>query len=191
MINSEFTLYETATGKLLSSGTSYAAETLVGEGQSILMGVRAHDLVTSYVASGEIHKMPPCLDENHRWDYQKRKWVDPRTLEDFKTAQWAAIKKARDAAELGGFAWDGSVFDSDTVSQGRIQGAVQLASTTPGFEIAWTLADNSIRVLSRTDLEAVGAAMGIHIGIQHAKARELRPLIDAAQTIEEVLAVVW
>jgi len=94
-------------------------------------------------------------------------------------------------AEFGGFTWDGSPFDSDAISQSRIQGAVQLAATAPGFTIDWTLANNSVRNLSAADLANVGAALGMHVATQHAKARTLRSQIEAATTVAEVDAVTW
>lgn len=115
------------------------------------------------------------------------------TLTPFQTpqeAKWIEIKLARDAAEFGGFTWDGSRFDSDQISQSRIQGAVQLAAMGPGFEIDWTLADNSARTLDAAAMFAVGAALGQHVNAQHAKGRDLRTRIDAA-TPEEIEAITW
>ena len=101
------------------------------------------------------------------------------------------IKQARSSAEFGGFTWDGSPFDSDAISQSRIQGALQLAAMAPGFTIDWTLANNSVRNLSAADLANVGAALGMHVAAQHAKARLLRSQIEVATTVAEVDAVTW
>lgn len=128
---------------------------------------------------------------NHIFDFEKYEWVDPRSLDDLKVEQWEAIKKARELAEIGGFEWDGSVFDSDPISQSRILGANQLASITPDFEIEWTLADNTSRMLSSADIQAIGIALGKHIAKQHNKSRELRARIDQASSAEEVFAVSW
>lgn len=112
-----------------------------------------------------------------------------------KEISWARLKVNREQAEHGGFVWDGSTFDSDPVSQSRIQGASQLATlaliNSQPFSIDWTLADNTVRTLDAQAMIAVGTAMGQHINAQHAKGRMLRAQLDAAQTAEEITAVVW
>ena len=118
--------------------------------------------------------------------------LDPLTpIETVRKVKWSQIKRARDEAEFGGFTWDGSPFDSDAISQSRIQGAVQLAAMAPGFTIDWTMTNNSVRNLNREDMANVGAALGMHVAAQHAKARTLRSQIEAATTVAEVDAVTW
>ena len=134
---------------------------------------------------------PPPPSAHHIFDYTIKQWVDPRTLSDLQAAKCAQIKRDRDEAEFGGFTWDGSPFDSDAISQSRIHGALQLAALIPDFSIDWTLADNTVRALSGSELAAVGVALGLHVGTQHAKARVLRAQIEAATTVAEVDAVVW
>lgn len=134
---------------------------------------------------------PPPPSAHHIFNYTTKQWVDPRTLSDLQAAKWEQIKRDRDEAEFGGFTWDGSPFDSDAISQSRIQGAVQLAAMAPGFTIDWTLANNTVRNLTGEDLANVGAALGMHVAAQHAKARLLRSQIEAATTVAEVDAVTW
>lgn len=131
----------------------------------------------------------PCPGRYHHWDPLVEQWVI--ALSDAKADRWATIKAARAAAEFGGFSWGGSAFDSDALSQSRVMGAVQLAQLDPGFTIAWTLADNSVRILNAQDMVAVGVALGQHVAVQHEKARALRAQIEAAQTAAEVAAVTW
>lgn len=122
-------------------------------------------------------------------------WHDPRTLAQIKADHWAAMKAARDAHEFGWFEWDGSTFDSDRESQARIMGAVQMAvlamSAQQPFEIAWTLADNSVRTLAGADMVAVGLELGAHVAAAHAIGRTLRAAIEDAETAAEVEAVQW
>lgn len=141
--------------------------------------------------AGSLVALPPQPSPHHTFDYTTKQWIDPRTLSDLQAAKWAQIKRDRDEAEFGGFTWDGSPFDSDAISQSRIQGAVQLAAMAPGFTIDWTLANNTARNLSAADLANVGAALGMHVAAQHAKARTLRSQIEAATTVAEVDAVTW
>lgn len=119
----------------------------------------------------------------------------PSALDSAKTAKWAEVKQHRDATENGGFVWGGSSFDSTPISQSRIQGAAQLATlamiNNQPFGIDWTLADNSVRTLNAQEMIAVGMAMGQHINACHTRARQLRSLIEAAQTKEEVEAIYW
>ena len=142
-----------------------------------------------YFSKGAFHAIPEKPAGHYSFDYSKKAWVDPRTLEEHKTAQWALIKAARNEAEFGGFAWDGSIFDSDQVSQARIQGAVLLATNNPNFVVDWTLADNTVRSLTTDDLNAISQALGEHVALQHSRARNARALLDQATTLSEVQAI--
>jgi len=115
----------------------------------------------------------------------------PDALATLKARKWEEIKAAREAAEFGGFVWAGSAFDSDDVSQRRLQGAVQLAGLLPTFAVDWTLADNSTRTLSAADLQAVGVALGQHVQACHAQARSRRAQILAAGTAAQVALIGW
>jgi hypothetical protein len=127
----------------------------------------------------------------HTFNYATKQWEDPRPLNVQKEDKWSEIKALREQSEHEGFTWDSSVFDSDAVSQGRINGAVTLALLSPSFTIGWTLKDNSTRTLSQTEMLQVGAALGTHVATQFAKGQQLRSLIEAATTKEGVEAVVW
>jgi hypothetical protein len=125
------------------------------------------------------------------FNYVTKSWVDPRPLSKLKADQWELIKQARNDAEFGGFLWDGSRFDSDQISQQRIQGMVQIANLDSSMEMDWTLADNSVRTLNSEQGIALGLALAAHVNEQHAKARILRMAIDSATSAEQVAAVVW
>lgn len=153
-------------------------------------GAYVLDLATQAIAP---QGMPPS--PWHAWDWATLAWVDPRTLDDRKAAQWALIKRARDAAEQAGFVWDGSMFDCDAISQSRIQGGALMATTallnSAAFSIDWTLADNTTRTLDAAQMIAVGLAMGQHIDSTHQIGRALRAQIDAATTAAAINAVQW
>jgi hypothetical protein len=129
--------------------------------------------------------------EHHIFDYTTKQWIDPRTLADFKSAQWATIKQARELVEFGGFVWDGSEFDSDAISQQRIQGLVHIANLDPAMSVQWTLADNTTRTLTSADAVQVGKELAAHVNEAHMKARVLREAIEAATTPEAVQAITW
>jgi hypothetical protein len=138
-----------------------------------------------------LQQIPPKPSANHTFDYTTKQWIDPRTLADFKSAQWAAIKHDRDKAEFGGFVWSGSRFDSDAISQQRIQGLVHIANLDPAMSVQWTLADNTTRALTSADAVQVGKELAAHVNEAHMKARTLRDRIDAATTPEAVQAITW
>ena len=130
----------------------------------------------------------------YAWDNYTMQWVDARSLQELRQDQWVLVKAARDRAEAAGFVWDGSYFDSDPVSQSRIQGAVILAmqalSAGVEFTIDWTLADNTVRTLSAIDMTAVGHALSVHVETQHTIGRTLRAAIEGADT-NTVKTMVW
>ena len=186
-------IYDLTTGRILRTiecPADFIARQ-AGPGESFLEVTTGVDDTSHYIADGALVPIPARPGNHHTFDYTAKQWIDPRTLSDLQVAKWEQIKRARANAEFGGFTWDGSPFDSDAISQSRIQGAVQLAAMAPGFTIDWTLANNSVRNLSAADLAAVGVALGLHVGTQHAKARVLRAQIEAATTADEVDAVVW
>ena len=135
--------------------------------------------------------IPTRPSPNHVFNYVTKQWEDPRTLLDLKESQWHSIKQARALAEYAGFTWNGSVFDSDAISQNRITGAVTLAQLSPSFTIDWTLADNTVRTLNQVEMFQVGAALGTHVQTQFAKGQLLRVQIEAATTKEAIEAITW
>jgi len=130
-----------------------------------------------------------------KWSNATMAWVDPRQFSDIKAAQWETIKAVRESAEFGGFTWDESTFDSDPMSQSRIQGgailAMQALAAEAPFELDWTLSDNTVRTLDAADMIGVGQAMAMHVATQHAIARTLRAAIQSATTQAEVEAITW
>lgn len=139
----------------------------------------------------------PANDAMQTWAWHAgiKRWLSQPTLASLKLARWSAIKAAREAAEYSPFAWDGSSFDADSESQRRIQGAAQLAmiaaAAQQAFSIDWTLADNTVRTLSGTEMIGVGLALGTHVATQHVIARGLRAEIEDATTSQQLEAINW
>ena len=164
----------------------------VGAGPLVESQATPSDMLSSYIfVSGELRNVGPSPNTFYRYDLELGAWVDPRPLHELQAEKWAEIKRNRDTAEFGGFTWDDSQFDSDAISQSRIQGAIQLSAMVPGFTIDWTLANNTVRTMNAADLANVAAALGMHVAAQHDKARTLRSQIEAATTVAEVDAVTW
>ena len=136
------------------------------------------DKIKKFVSIGE----PPS--PYHTFDYTAKQWIDPRSLDEIKAQKWAEIKSQRDRLEFGGFEFEGNVYDSDQVSQGRIMGAA-----AAGVDQIWTLADNTTVELSALQLQQLYAALQTHIAGAHERGRIARQLIFEAETKEQVEAI--
>ena len=125
---------------------------------------------------------PPT--HNHTFDYTTKQWIDPRTLDEIKAQKWAEIKQHREQLEFGGFEFEGNIYDSNQVSQGRIMGAA-----LAGVDQVWTLADNTTVELSASQLHQLYATLQAHIASTHERGRIARLAIDNALTKEDIEAV--
>lgn len=137
--------------------------------------------------------VPEAPSISHVWDWTSKTWVF--NLPAARAQAWDRIKAARNGAEFGTFTWNGLVFDGDSESQRRIQGAAQLAAMAIAanvpWSIAWTLADNTTITMSAADMIAAGTSLAVSVAGAHNVARALRTQIDAATTQEELDAIVW
>ena len=133
---------------------------------------------SEFVSIGE----PPS--SHHYFDYEIKQWVDPRSLDEIKAQKWSEIKSQRDHLEFGGFEFEGNIYDSDQVSQGRIMGAA-----AAGIDQTWTLADNTTVELSALQLQQLYAALQAHIASVHERGRIARQLIHDAETKEQVESI--
>lgn len=175
----------------------------VGAGEAHLAGELWPDyllVVTASDAGDELLSAVPCppiepLPRHgyvHTLDEQSWTWSAELTLEGARDARWQAIKADRAAAEVAPLVVAGRIYDADAESQRRIAGAVQLAVIAPaGWEIAWTLTDNSVATLTAAEMIAVGVALGEQVAAAHATGRTLRAQLDAAETVSQINAVTW
>jgi hypothetical protein len=108
------------------------------------------------------------------------------TLEGVKLRCALEIKRARDVAINGGFTWDSSSFDSDPISQTRILGAFVSAQ-----EQTWRLSDNTWRVLSAVDIQAVWVALQNHMKDNFIKFAMKEAEIASAIDNAAVALIVW
>lgn len=163
-------------------------------------------LVTEIVDDLSIIGYPPIIEyqppepeatEKYfwNWDITIKRWIKVPTFLAMQEAKWEEIKQIRSQKEFSPFTWDSSEFDADSESQRKIQGAAQLAmiatSANQSFSIDWTLADNTVRILSGADMISVGLALGTHVATQYEIARTLRTAIEATTTEEELNAITW
>lgn len=112
----------------------------------------------------------------------------PLTFEETKSEKREAINTERDRLEQAGFVYDGSPFDTNQISYMRLLGASQTAQTAlamgQGFNIEWTLSDNTIRMMSAEDMIGIIPAFAMYSGALHAKASALKALVDAVLIAE-------
>lgn len=105
------------------------------------------------------------------------------------------IQALRDAAEYGGFVWDGSAFGSDATSRARVTGAVLAAllalQSGNDFAVTWRLADDTQRTLSKTNMFAVGGAFFAHVQSVFETADMLLLQVDAAMNHADVEVIAW
>ena len=121
---------------------------------------------------------------HHTFDYTTKQWNDSRSVDEIKTQKWAEIKSQRDRLEFGGFEFEGGVYDSDQISQGRI-----MSAASAGIDQTWTLADNTTVNLTASQLQQLYSALQAHIASVHERGRIARQLIYEAETKEEVEAI--
>ena len=129
-------------------------------------------------------RLPEQLSQNYIFDYVIKQWIDPRTVDEIKNRKWTEIKAQRTQLEFGGFTFEGNIYDSDQVSQGRILGAA-----SAGVDQVWTLADNSTRLLTASQLQQLYATLQMHIAAAHERGRIARQLIYEATSKEQIEAV--
>lgn len=166
------------------SGTKSFIEANLYEGQSAILGDKPSTRSYWSFELGKWLSIPPAPNSYSRFDYESKQWVDPRTLDEIKAQKWAEIKAQRDQLEFGGFEFEGNIYDSDQVSQGRSMGAA-----SAGVDQTWTLADNTTVELSAAQLQQLYAALQARVASVHARGRIARQLIYDAETKEQVEAI--
>jgi len=110
-------------------------------------------------------------------------------LEDVQAAKISELKGIRDAKEVEPIRTDKGLFDYDDKARDRIQAAI--IALNAGGHIDWTLADNTNVTVTNLDLENVVRAVAVRSNTLHVIYRQLKEQVMAAETNEEVEAVVW
>lgn len=110
-------------------------------------------------------------------------------LEDVQAAKIAELKTIRDNKEVEPIRTDKGLFDYDDKARDRIQAAI--IALNAGGHIDWTLADNTNVTVTNLDLENVVRAVAVRSNTLHVIYRQLKEQVMAAETNEEVEAVVW
>ena len=113
-----------------------------------------------------------------------------KTLEQLKQDKILALKTIRDTEEVKPIEYNGNLFDFDEKARDRINSAIIALSIT-GQSIEWTTADNTNVAVTADDLRSVIAAVAMRSNELHAKYRELKELVLACTTAEEVDKIAW
>ena len=113
-----------------------------------------------------------------------------KTIDELKQAKINELKTIRDNEEVKPIAYNGNLFDFDEKARDRINSALIALSIT-GQSIEWTTADNTNVLVTADDLRGVIAAVAMRSNELHAKYRELKELVLACTTKEQLEKIEW
>ncbi|MBC7618011.1 MAG: DUF4376 domain-containing protein [Candidatus Saccharibacteria bacterium] len=188
----KFTIYDTATGRVLYGGETQDPSVLVQPGQAVLPD---QDFTNGWIADGVNYPLPAVPTPFHVFNYTTKQWEDPRTLQDRKDAKWAEIKQAREAAIDSPLITPYGVFDAYPDASANIIKSVLLANNLVdlGYPVAidFTLADNTVVTLNATGMVQVGLVMAAREQAARTKATTLREQINSATSDVQVGQIVW
>lgn len=114
------------------------------------------------------------------------------TLQDAKQRQWAQIKQTREILDAQPIIIEDMRFDADANSKQKIMSAILEMQDVPDTTLRnWTLADNTIATITKSDLIALNSAISTRADTLQNISQLLRARIDAATNVSDVVAVVW
>lgn len=129
------------------------------------------------------------------FDHTIKQWVDPRTLQEFKTSKWVEIRTAREDAIARPLITPFGVFDADEKASVKISQAVLLANTLFAMNqpvaIDFTLADNTVVRLDAAKMVQVWLLLASREQAIRATATLLRTQINNATTQAVVEDIIW
>lgn len=114
-----------------------------------------------------------------------------KPLEEVKAAKVSELKNERTAREEAPVEYGGKLWDFDAKARDRITAAATALELGGVESLEWTAHDDTSARLTATDLKGIIAAAAIRGDALHKKYRELRDAANAAETAEEVSAIVW
>lgn len=116
---------------------------------------------------------------------------DIKNLDELKAAKIAELKAAWEREENGYFYYDGVRFNADAKARERIS-FIKDALTESGEDgVDFVDYDNNVHFYTLEDIKRLAAMLGDHIINCHADYNELKARVNAAQTVEQVKAIVW
>lgn len=103
---------------------------------------------------------------------------------DMRDERWAEARRYREQCTNGGCATAWGRVDTDSDSQIKVSGAVQMAMLAQmagdPYSIDWTMADNSQVTLDAAGMMQMGVTVGEHVKACHAAGTNIRAAIEAA-----------
>lgn len=131
-----------------------------------------------------------------KWNNDLMAWVDQRTLSDAKMERNQCINTWWVNANATFFAYAGKEFATDPLSRGNIDGingyVTLMNDFPPNWSGVWKANDNTtIEMIDVEVWKEFYAAMVAQGNNNFIHAQELKILLNDAQTIAEVEAIVW
>lgn len=114
----------------------------------------------------------------------------PTPLSELKAAKKAEIAQARYNAEIAGVTINGVSIKTDRESQGLITGAALQALQDPTYTCNWKT-ENGFVMLMAEQIQGVAVAVRQHVQACFDREAELLPLIEAAESPEELEEIMW
>ena len=115
-----------------------------------------------------------------------------KPIEAVKVEQKQRITESRYQEEVSGKTLDGVFYDTDRTTQVMLGNAFSLVQFDPEIvEVDWKSSDGSWTKVSKEHLLEMAKIVGRHVQDCFSKECRLHKLIDACETKEEVIGVVW
>lgn len=151
---------------------------VIGEGYDAALQVRS--------------ELPECVfDPKTKTITATYKSAD-KPIEAIKVEQKQRTTESRYQEEVSGKTLDGVFYDTDRTTQVMLGNAFSLVQFDPEItEVDWKSSDGSWTNVSKDHLFEMAKIVGRHVQDCFSKECRLHKLIDACETKEEVLRVVW
>jgi hypothetical protein len=150
---------------------------------------------THYISNGVPVPFPPQPTPDYIFEWNTHTWTDPRTIEQVRLDQWEVIKASRSVTLTSPLITPYGTFDADPASQKNITDAIALMqvleATGSPQTVEFTLADNTVVMLTTQQMIEVGVLLGTRTQGIYSTSRALREQLEYATTIQEVQSVVW
>lgn len=117
--------------------------------------------------------------------------IPARQLDEVKAEKVQELKNERTTREEAPVEYGGKLWDFDAKARDRITAAATALELGGVESIEWTAHDDTSARLTALDLKGIVAAAALRGDALHKKYRELRDAANAAETAEEVSAIVW
>lgn len=114
----------------------------------------------------------------------------PMSLDECRAAKRSEIAAARWEAETAGVEIDGIVVKTDRESQALITGAALKGMQDNTYSCRWKTESGFVELTS-LQISAVADAVRVHVQSCFDREAELLPLIEAAESPEELNKIVW